>query len=63
MRIAPVHQQVVGDMGVPGVKAALDVLGYHGGGPRPPLEAASDKKIAEIRTILATAELRAPVEV
>jgi 4-hydroxy-2-oxoglutarate aldolase len=62
-RIAPVHQQIVGGMGVPGVKAALDVLGLHGGGPRPPLEAASEKKIAEIRTILAAADLLAPAEV
>jgi hypothetical protein len=30
-RIAPVHNGIVGGMGVPGVKAALDVLGLHGG--------------------------------
>jgi 4-hydroxy-2-oxoglutarate aldolase len=59
-RIAPVHQKIVGEMGVPGVKAALDLLGLHGGEPRPPLSKASDAKVAQIREILAAAEL-APV--
>ena len=62
-RIAPVHQQIVGGMGVPGVKAALDLLGFHGGEPRPPLEAATEGRVEEIRTILATADLLTPVEV
>jgi 4-hydroxy-2-oxoglutarate aldolase len=61
-RITPVHQQIVGGMGVPGVKAALDLLGLHGGAPRPPLEPA-DALIEEIRTILATAGLLASANV
>jgi 4-hydroxy-2-oxoglutarate aldolase len=56
-RIAPVHQQIVGGMGVPGVKAALDLLGLHGGEPRAPLEPASDARIEEIRGILEAANL------
>ena len=44
-------------MGVPGVKAALDLLGLHGGLPRPPLEGATEAKIQEIRAILADARL------
>lgn len=56
-RIAPVHQKIVGEMGVPGVKAALDMLGLRGGDPRPPLWPASPTKIEQIRDILATAEL------
>ena len=56
-RIAPVHQRIVGGMGVPGVKAALDLLGRHGGAPRPPLAEASEDKVAEIRGILAEAAL------
>lgn len=36
-RVAPVHRRVVGEYGVAGVKAALDLLGMHGGPPRPPL--------------------------
>jgi dihydrodipicolinate synthase/N-acetylneuraminate lyase len=35
--IAPLHRAVVGGMGVPGVKAALDLLGLAGGAPRSPL--------------------------
>jgi 4-hydroxy-2-oxoglutarate aldolase len=61
-RITPVHQQIVGGMGVPGVKAALDLLGLHGGAPRPPLEPAN-AVIEEIRTILATAGLLASANV
>lgn len=62
-RIAPVHNQIVGGMGVPGVKAALDLLGYHGGAPRPPLERSSEARVAEIRQILETAELLTPAGV
>ena len=56
-RIGPVHQQVVAGMGVPGVKAALDLLGLHGGDPRPPLMAPSAARVEEIRGILAAADL------
>ena len=37
-RIAPVHREVVARLGVPGVKTALDLLGYAGGAPRSPLK-------------------------
>ncbi|MDZ7780646.1 MAG: dihydrodipicolinate synthase family protein [Gemmatimonadota bacterium] len=56
-RIAPVHDQIVGGMGVPGVKAALDLLGLHGGQPRAPLSPVSEERSGEIRRILAAAEL------
>ena len=36
-RIGPLHRAVVAGTGVPGIKAALDLLGYRGGAPRPPL--------------------------
>mgnify|MGYP003330843647 CR=1 FL=1 len=62
-RIAPVHQQIVGGMGVPGVKAALDLLGFAGGAPRPPLPAASEDRIEAIRGILQDADLLAPAGV
>jgi 4-hydroxy-2-oxoglutarate aldolase len=58
-RIAPVHDGIVGGMGVPGVKAALDILGLHGGDPRPPLAPVSDHRREEIRAILDTAGLLA----
>ena len=56
-RIAPVHQQIVAGMGVPGVKAALDQIGLHGGAPRPPLLPRPEAGIDEIRRILAAADL------
>ena len=56
-RIAPVHQKIVGGMGVPGVKAALDMLGYSGGAPRPPLHSPSDDRMEMIRGILDEADL------
>ncbi|MCG6954503.1 MAG: dihydrodipicolinate synthase family protein [Gemmatimonadetes bacterium] len=56
-RIEPVHTKIVGGMGVPGIKAALDILGLHGGVPRPPLVPASDARVEEIRGVLETAGL------
>ncbi|MSR20273.1 MAG: dihydrodipicolinate synthase family protein [Gemmatimonadetes bacterium] len=56
-RIAPLHQQIVSEMGISGVKAALDLLGLHGGVPRPPLSPASADRVEAIRRILGTAEL------
>lgn len=56
-RIAPVHNGIVGGMGVPGIKAALDLLGRAGGPPRPPLAPASDDRRAQIRAILESARL------
>jgi 4-hydroxy-2-oxoglutarate aldolase len=62
-RIAPVHQQIVGAMGVPGVKAALDLLGLYGGAPRAPLAPLPSGKLEEIRSILEKAELLTPANV
>ena len=56
-RISSVHQEIVAGMGVPGVKAALDLLGLHGGAPRPPLRGAPESRVAEVRRILEEAGL------
>lgn len=56
-RISPVHDGIVGGMGVPGVKAALDLLGLHGGTPRMPLFPAGDDRVAEARSLLENAGL------
>jgi len=55
--IGPVHTQIVGGMGVPGVKAALDLLGMHGGDPRPPLAPVTAVRREEARSVLETAGL------
>ena len=49
--LSPVHNTVVGSMGVPGVKAGLDVLGLRGGHPRPPLSplgASGQEKVVQL---------------
>lgn len=56
-RIAPLHKEIVGRMGVPGIKAALDVLGLHGGAPRPPLAPLPEGRVAELRSLLGHAGL------
>lgn len=56
-RIAPVHRKIVGGYGVPGVKAALDRLGFPGGPPRPPLQPLPDKDLREVARVLQDAGL------
>ena len=56
-RMLPVNTAVTATYGVPGLKAALDMLGYFGGDPRSPLLPASEKEKAEIREILVRAGL------
>ena len=53
--IAPVHTAIVGGLGVPGVKVALDLLGLRGGDPRPPLQCLSDADREKVSEVLATA--------
>jgi 4-hydroxy-2-oxoglutarate aldolase len=59
IRMLPVNTAVTATYGVPGLKAALDMLGYFGGDPRPPLLPASEKERSEITTILQKGELLA----
>lgn len=55
--IAPAHREIIGGFGVPGVKAALDILGYRGGDPRPPLRPLADRDREEVHKILRGAGL------
>ena len=57
LKMIPVNQAVTATYGVPGLKAAMDMLGYFGGDPRPPLLPASEKERLEIREILIKADL------
>ena len=57
LRMLPVNTAVTATYGVPGLKAALDMLGYFGGDPRLPLLPASEKERGEIREILKKAGL------
>jgi 4-hydroxy-2-oxoglutarate aldolase len=51
-RLTRLHKGVVGTYGVPGVKAALDLLGQVGGPPRMPLRAVNEKDRALISDVL-----------
>jgi 4-hydroxy-2-oxoglutarate aldolase len=56
-RVGPVHNALVAGMGVPGVKVALDLLGLHGGDPRPPLQPLPQEGRTKVREILSRAGL------
>ncbi len=58
--IGPVHRDVVGGYGVPGVKAGLDILGLRGGDPRPPLRPLPDGDREAVHKILRTGGLLDP---
>jgi 4-hydroxy-2-oxoglutarate aldolase len=58
-RLAPLASQIVGGLGVAGVKAALDHIGLAGGAPRPPLMPLRGTDLERVRTLLRTAELPA----
>ncbi len=51
-RLGPMHNDIVGAIGVPGVKASLDLLDYRGGSPRPPIRPLSERGRTEVRAIL-----------
>ncbi|GAB4537896.1 MAG: dihydrodipicolinate synthase family protein [Anaerolineae bacterium] len=56
-QLVPVGVAVTATYGIAGLKAALDLLGYAGGQPRPPLVPASPEAVEDIRRILETAGL------
>jgi 4-hydroxy-2-oxoglutarate aldolase len=52
LRLLPVNQKIVGGYGVPGIKCAVEMLGYAGGDPRPPLRPVNREARDSIRQIL-----------
>jgi 4-hydroxy-2-oxoglutarate aldolase len=52
-----VNQAVTARFGVPGLKAAMDMLGLYGGPPRPPLLPLEPVEIERLRTVLTQAGL------
>jgi 4-hydroxy-2-oxoglutarate aldolase len=57
MRLLPVNQAVGGAMGIPGVKAGMDMIGLYGGPPRLPLMPLGEKDRTTLRSLLTTAQL------
>ena len=56
-RLAPAHKQIVAAYGARGVKAALDLMGWHGGPPRPPLRPLRDRDRETVERVMRDAEL------
>lgn len=57
-QLTPVGREIVGELGVPGVKAAMDEVGLYGGPVRSPLQRVGEPTRARVRQIL-DAALRA----
>jgi 4-hydroxy-2-oxoglutarate aldolase len=55
--LAP-NAAVTSRFGIPGLKAALDHVGLHGGSPRLPLAPLSEKDAAEVRRVLDAAGIQ-----
>jgi 4-hydroxy-2-oxoglutarate aldolase len=51
--MVPVNAAVTARFGIPGLKAALDMLGYHGGPVRPPLLDLTEGELQAVREVLA----------
>ncbi len=61
-RLTPPAREIVGELGVPGVKAAMDLVGLPGGPPRPPLASLDERQRRRVADLLAAAGLEvAPV--
>lgn len=56
-RLLAPNAAITSGFGIPGLKAALDLLGYHGGAPRPPLLPLDAEGRAQVRDALAGAGL------
>jgi len=56
-RFLPVNRAVTARWGIPGLKAAMDLLGWYGGPPRPPLLPLGEAETLELRELLAQAGL------
>jgi 4-hydroxy-2-oxoglutarate aldolase len=59
-RLGPLASQIVGGLGVPGVKAALDHVGLVGGAPRPPLLPLRGAEREQVATLLRVVERPVP---
>ncbi len=60
LRLLPVNEAITATYGVPGLKAAMDMVGCKGGFPRKPLTPAEASEKQAIAAILAAAGLPAP---
>ncbi|HJZ67055.1 MAG TPA: dihydrodipicolinate synthase family protein [Blastocatellia bacterium] len=61
-RLAPLSQTVTALLSVPGLKAAMDILGFAGGFPRAPLTPVSESDRERIRTVIRNTGLFPEIE-
>lgn len=61
-RIAPLSQIVTAGLSVPGLKAAMDIIGFAGGVPRAPLTSVSNEEREKIREVIRKTGLFPEVE-
>ncbi|MDH5467868.1 MAG: dihydrodipicolinate synthase family protein [Candidatus Aminicenantes bacterium] len=52
LQLIPLNKAIIQTYGIPGIKYALDLLGYNGGSPRLPLLPLDEKGKEEIKTLL-----------
>lgn len=55
--VAPLHKTIVGELGVPAIKVAMDMVGLEGGPPRLPIPPLDGKGTARVRQLLKEAGL------
>ena len=55
--VAPLHKTIVGELGIPGIKAAMDMVGLVGGRPRRPIPEIDDKGRERVERLLKEAKL------
>jgi len=56
-RLTPLAATIVGELGVPGIKAAMDLVGLSGGAPRMPLQRLAPEPRRQVAELLRAAEL------
>ena len=61
-RLTPLAREIVGELGVPGIKAAMELVGLPGGPPRAPLLPLDARQRARVAELLAAAGLKAAPE-
>jgi 4-hydroxy-2-oxoglutarate aldolase len=55
--VAPLHKTIVGELGVPGIKAAMDAVGLGGGAPRSPIPLLAERDRDRVHRLLQEAKL------
>ena len=56
-QLTPLHRAIVAAHGGVGCKAALDLIGWHGGAPRPPLRALTERERQEVARVMQEADI------